>query len=98
MILVFQICRDFGFQICRDFGVPDIAISEVLPRERYCSNFYSKKSTRSSERLCKNNKFDFISHQQITRDLLYHHGVHLTDLSTEILADNIVDYINNFFL
>ena len=46
--------------------------------------------------LCKNNKFHFISHQHITRDFLHHNGVHLTDPGTEILADNMVDYINNF--
>ena len=48
--------------------------------------------------LCKNNKFHFISNQHITRDFLYHDGIHLTGPGTEILADNIVDYINNFIL
>ena len=31
-------------------------------------------------KLCKNNKFHFISDQHITRHFLYHDGVHLTDL------------------
>ena len=48
--------------------------------------------------LCKKNKFHFISHQHITRDFLYRDGVRLTDPGIEILADNIVDYINNFIL
>ena len=48
--------------------------------------------------LCKNNKFHFISNQHITRDFLYHDGIHLTGPGTEILADNIVGYINNFIL
>ena len=48
--------------------------------------------------LAKKNKFHFISHQHITRDFLYHDGVHLADPGTEILADNIVDYISNFIL
>ena len=84
--------------ICRDFGVPDIAISEVLPRKSIVVTAIIRKVNDRVRELCKNNKFHFISHQHITRDLLYHDGVHLTDLSTEILADNIVDYINNFIL
>ena len=49
-------------------------------------------------KLCKNNKFHFISHHHITGDFLYHDGVHLTDTGTEILVDSIVHYINNFIL
>ena len=48
--------------------------------------------------LCTNNRFYFTSHQHITRDFLYHDGVHLTDSDTKIIADNIVAYINNFIL
>ena len=84
--------------ICRDFGVPDIAISEVLPRKSIVVTAIIRKVNDRVRELCKNNKFHFISNQHITRDLLDHDGVHLTDLSTEILADNIVDYINNFIL
>ena len=82
VILVFQI-----LQFQKFYQGKGIVVTSIL-----------RKVHDRVRELCKNNKFDFISHQQITRDLLYHHGVHLTDLSTEILADNIVDYINNFIL
>ena len=83
--------------ICRDFGVPDIAISEVLPKKSIVTAIIRKVNNRVRE-LSENNKFHFISHRHITRDFLYHDGVHLIDPGTEILADNIVDYINNFIL
>ena len=48
--------------------------------------------------LCKNNNFYFIYHPHITTDFLDYDRVHLTDTTAEILADNMVDYINNFIL
>ena len=84
--------------ICRDFGVPDIAISEVLPKKSIAVTAIIRKINDRVKELCKNQKFHFISHQHMTKDFLYHDGVHLTDPGTEILAENIVDYINNFIL
>ena len=39
-----------------------------------------RKENDRVRKLCKNNKFHFISDQHITRHFLYHDGVHLTDL------------------
>ena len=83
---------------CRDFGVPDVVISEVLPKKNIPVTAIIRKVNNRMRELCKNDKFHFISHQHITRDFLYHDGVHLTDPGTEILADNVVDYINNSIL
>ena len=83
---------------CRGFCVPDVVISEVLPKKNIAVTAIIRKVNDRMRGLCKNNKFHFISHQHITRDSLYYDGVHLTDPGTEILADNIVDYINNFIL
>ena len=84
--------------ICGDIGVPDIAISEVLPTKNIAVTAIIRKANDQVRELGKNNKFRFISHHHITRDFLHHDGIHLTDPGTEILADNIVDYINNFIL
>ena len=84
--------------ICRDFGVRDVVISEVLPKGSIAVTAIIRNVDDPVREFCKNNKFHFISHQHITRDFLYHSGVHLTDPGTEILADYIVDYINNFIL
>ena len=83
---------------CCDFGLPDFGLSEVLPKKNIAVTAITRKVNDRVRELCKNNKFHFISHQHITRDFLYHDGVHLTDPGTEILADNIVDSINNFIL
>ena len=83
---------------CRDFIVPDVVISEVLTKKNIAVTAIIRKVNDRVRELCKNNKFHFISHQHITRDFLYHDGVHLTDPGTEILADNIVDSINKFIL
>ena len=84
--------------ICGDIGVPDIAISEVLPTKNIAVTAIIRKANDQVRELGKNNKFRFISHHHITRNFLHHDGIHLTDPGTEILADNIVDYINNFIL
>ena len=84
--------------ICRDFGAPDVVILEVLPKKCIAVTAIIRKVNNRMRELCKNNKFYFTSHQHITRDFLYHDGVHLTDPGTEILADNIVVYTNNFIL
>ena len=67
-------------------------------KEKYCITTIIRKVKDQVRELCKNNKFHFLSYQHITRYFLYHDGVYLTDRGTEILADNIVDYINNFVL
>ena len=82
----------------RDFGVPDVVISEVLPKKKIAVTAIIRKVNDRVRESCKNKKFHFISHHHITRDFLYHDGVHLTDLGIEISADNIVDHINNFIL
>ena len=79
-----------------DFGVPGVVISEVLPKKSMAVTFVIRKVNDRVRELCKNNKFHFISHHYITRDFLYHDGVHMTDPGAKILANNIVDYINNF--
>ena len=84
--------------ICRDSGVPDVVISELLPKKSIAVTAIIRKANDRMRELCNNNKFHFISHQHITRDFLYQDGVHLTDPGTEILAENIVDYIYNFIL
>ena len=84
--------------ICRDFGVPDVVISEVLPKKNIVLISIKRKVNDLVRELFKNYRFHFISYQHIARDFLYHHEVHLTDPAAEILADNMIDYINNFIL
>ena len=47
---------------CRDFGVPDVIISEVLPKKNVAVTAIIRKVNDRVRKLCKNNKFHFISH------------------------------------
>ena len=47
---------------CRDFGVPDVIISEVLPKKNIAVTAIIRKVNDRVRKLCKNNKFHFISH------------------------------------
>ena len=67
-----------------------------LPKKSIAVTAIVEKVNDRVTESCKNNKFHFIFHQHITRYVLYHDGVHLTDPGTEIIADNVVDYMNNF--
>ena len=48
--------------------------------------------------LCSINSFHFISNDDITRKYLCVDGTHLTEASVNILADNIVNYLNEIVL
>ena len=52
-----------------DFGVPDVVISEVLTKKNIAVTAIIRKVNEWVRELCKNNKFHFLSHQHITRDL-----------------------------
>ena len=82
--------------ICHNSSVPDVIISEILPKWSIAVTSITRKVNDQVVELCKNNKFYFIFDQYITRYFLYHDRVDLTDGGTETLTDNMVDYINNF--
>lgn len=72
--------------------------SELLPKKSIVATSIIKKVNDWVSELCKNNNFHLIYYQHITTDFLDDDWVHLTDTSAEILADKMVDYINNFIL
>lgn len=84
--------------LCLDFGIPDVVILELLPKKSIVATSIIRKMSDWVRELCKNNNFYFIYHPHITTDFLDYDRVHLTDTTAEILADNMVDYINNFIL
>ena len=88
---------DLG-NLCRESGVPNVLISEILPKRSIILTKIIRKVNDRLEELCKINNFHLISHRDISRDLLCHDGIHLTDSGTDILADDIVDFINYFIL
>lgn len=45
----------------------------------------------------KENNFNFIKNQDITRKFLYHDEIHLTDSGTDISAGNFVAHIISLF-
>ena len=84
--------------ICRNSGVPDILISEILPKKSIALTAIIRRVNDEIKELCKEYNFNFISNERITRDFLCHDGVHLTDDGTRILAGNMVNFINDFIL
>ena len=45
---------------------------------------------------CKRNKFQFISNENITREVLCRDGLHLNNDGKHIFASSVVDFLNNF--
>ena len=84
--------------ICRNSGVPDVLISEILPKKSNILTAIIRRVNDELQELCKEYNFSFISNKRITRNFLCHDGVHLTDDGTRILAGNMVNFINDFIL
>lgn len=84
--------------ICRESGVPDVAISEIFPKRSVVLTKIIRQVNDRLKELCKSYNFHFINHRNISRDLLCHDGIHLNDSGTDILGDDIVDFINYFIL
>ena len=45
---------------------------------------------------CKRNNFQFVSSDNITREVLWRDGLHLNNEGTYIFASNLVDFLNDF--
>ena len=83
---------------CIDYGVEEVVISSVFVKKSSRLSSFIRKVNDELHALCSIKKFHFILHDNITRKYLCGDGVHLTEAGVNILADNIVNYLNEVFL
>ena len=73
-------------------------ISWILPKNNIALTNLKRQVKLSLREKCLLNKFGFISNDNVSRTLLWKDEIHLEDLSTNILAGNLVDIFNRFIL
>ena len=81
-----------------DYGVEEVVISYIFVKESIRLSSLIRKVNAELRVLCFINKFHFISNGSITRKYLCGDGVHLTEAGINILAGNIVNYLNEVVL
>ena len=85
-------------QSCIDLGVKKLLISSTLPKNNIALTRLIRQVNDSLREQCVLNGFGFISNDKISRTYLWKDGIHLDDLGTNILAGNLVDFLNRFIL
>ena len=83
---------------CLDYSVEEVVISSILVKENIRLSSLIRKVNNKLRILCFINKFHVISNSNITGKYLCGDGVHLTEAGVNILAGNIVDYLNDVVL
>ena len=81
-----------------DYNVDKVVISSIFVKESIRPSSLIWKVNNELRVLCYFKKFHFILNDNITRKYLCGDGVHLTEASVNILAGNIVNYLNEVVL
>ena len=83
---------------CKQFGVKEVVISSILVKSTISLTNIIRQLNRLLNEMCILNGFHYICNDNITPDFLWRDGIHLKDNGTNILAGNMVDYLNSALL
>ena len=81
---------------CRSLGVNNIAISSILMRRGVSINKKIKKVNEEISSMCAANGFRFICNDMVDVSMIWKDGLHLTNDSTRVLANNFLKYLKGF--
>ena len=74
---------------CKAFNVKEVFISSVLCRNEVILSSQINRTNELLNKLCKENDFNYISNSNITPSHLSKNGIHLNDIGTFKLGDNL---------
>ena len=80
---------------CISYGICKVSISSICYNTR-TSNDYLQEINRKIDGICRENNFNFIDNSNITEKHLFKDGLHLLYPGKVIVANNIINRINNF--
>ena len=80
---------------CVNYGVQEVVISSIFVKESIKLGAFIRKINDELRELCLEKNFHFISNDNIIRKHICGDGVHLLEVGTNILAANIVSYLND---
>ena len=93
----FRICSSVPLN-CKNYGVNDVVISSVLVKKNPNLNALIQRVNDLLRDLCSINGFGYICNDAITTEYLLKDGIHLQDLSTNILNSNFIEFANSFLV
>ena len=80
---------------CISYGICKVFISSICYNTR-ASNDYLQEINRRIGGICRENNFNFIDNSNITEKHLFKDGLHLLYPGKVIVANNIINRINEF--
>ena len=80
---------------CKSAGVARILISGIVVNNKLTRAYISSVNQRISN-ICRDNSFVFIDNNNIPTSSLFRDGLHLLEIRKRILANNLIDNLNNF--
>ena len=82
---------------CMSHGVSKVFVSAIVRNKRIPESLLEEVNEKISF-MCKNNNFIFVDNSNISNIHLFDDGLHLVESGRCILANNVIDRINNFLL
>ena len=83
---------------CIDLDMKEVVMSSILPKKNIALTRLIPQVKNSLREQCLSNGFGFISYNNISGTRLWKDGIYLEDLGTNILAGNLVDFLDRFIL
>ena len=81
---------------CLSYDVKEVIISSIFIKKYFKRTRIIRQVNELLHGECKRNNYQFISNDNITREVLWRDGLHLNIDGTYIFASNLVDFLNNF--
>ena len=78
------------------YGVKEVVISSIVIRRQFKLTRIIRQVNDHLRDECRNNKFHFISNDNITSECLWKDRLHLNNEGTYMFASNLVDFLNGF--
>ena len=79
---------------CMSHGVSQVFVSAIV-RDKRISESVLEEVNKKISFMCKNNNFIFVDNSNISIIHLFDDGLHLVESGRCILANNVIDRINN---
>ena len=78
------------------YDVKEVIISSISIKKYFKRARIIRQINELLRDECKRNNFQFISNDNVTREVLWRDGLHLNNDGTYIFASNLADFLNNF--
>ena len=79
------------------YGMENVFISSMVYNKR-SNGYFLERVNAQIAKFCKENNYGFIDHSNINSSHLYDDGLHLLEPGKIILANNVINCLNTFFL